>query len=301
MKLWIKLTVSAALLAFFFFKVGAAEVLEILGKGDLLLLFLAAAAIIATLLIDGMSLFVLVSQFPKVSLKGTIQGYLYSWSAGLLLPGRAGDLIIIPYFRKRGLTIGESLAAIITNKITSLFFTLLIAIIGAYLFLPGQALGLFFLLAAALALGGFFLASEKARKFVRKRLLGKYDAQFTGFYRTLKGYFTVGRKALALNLIFTASKIAVGGLVPLLLFYAIGGKAPFFMLVVVFNTATLLSFVPFTLSGLGLRESALFVMLTSLHIDPSTAGTVIALMTALAYGLGAVMSAVLRLDGGSGE
>ncbi|MBI2139130.1 flippase-like domain-containing protein, partial [Candidatus Woesearchaeota archaeon] len=206
-------------------------------------------------------------------------------------------LLMAPLLKKEGMPFGESLSAIVVNKMTSVFLTGMLALAGAYLYLGKKAL--FFLLAggvigAAVMIIGF---SSFVRGFVKKKILKSYAAYFKGFS---KNVFWMLRKriyAVLLNTFLTCIKILVGGLFPWLLFLALGVDANFWELVVVFNTATLLSFVPFTLSGLGLREGAVWAMLGVLGLPKEQTGVAILLMTLVTYALGLAIMMGLKHEG----
>ena len=296
MKLWLKLSISLTLLFFIFYKIGFKDIVGVVAEAKLAYLIVAVLIYIAALVIDSYVLHILLRGNKKVPFTRMMSFYIYSCSAGMLLPGRAGDLIIIPLLKKRGITIGESLAAVILNRLTSIILTIIIAFFGIYIFFRDN----FFLISLTIILlagmGLFMLFSDKMRLFIRKKILRSYAPYFRGFSKNLKSYFGPKISLLFLNLLLTSVKILGGGFVAFLIFRSLGLSPNFFILIIIFNTVTLFSFVPFTLSGLGLRESAIWFLLAKIGISPEIAGSVILLNLAMAYLLGFVFSITLKTD-----
>jgi len=296
MKLWLKLSISFALLFFIFNKIGFRDVLETVTKAKWIYLIVAILIYIAALVIDSYVFHILLKENKKVPFTQMISLYIYSWSVGMLLPGRTGDLIIIPFLKKRGVTIGESLAAIILNRLTSVILIIIIAFLGVYIFFRDDFLGISLTVILLVSMGLFILFHGKSRLFIEKRILRSYAHYFTGFSKNLKSYFGPKAKLLLLNILLTSFKILIGGFVPFLIFKSLGISIDFFILVIIFNTVTLFSFVPFTLSGLGLRESAIWFLLVKIGIPSEIVGSAILLSIAMTYLLGFVFSIMLKVD-----
>ncbi|MDO8480360.1 MAG: lysylphosphatidylglycerol synthase transmembrane domain-containing protein [Nanoarchaeota archaeon] len=292
MKAWLKLVVSALILVLFFTQVPLAAFWRLLVTANLPLLLVALLIMVLTLILDGVSLHVFLPK-GKLHWKDTLVFYGYAWCAGLILPGRSGDLVILPFLKKKGIGMGEGLAAVLLNRMLSFALVLLVGGLGLVVYL-----GIAWWIALALALAGCaamvaILLLKFPRELIKKYVLRKRAAHFQGFSIALSSYARDQPKTIALKVLLTSGKIVLGGLVPYLIYLALGTEISFFALLAIFNAATLLSLVPFTLSGLGLREGAVTLALERLGVEREAAFGGVLISTAMAYFLGVLLANAL--------
>lgn len=287
---FLKIFASVAIISFLLYKIGVDDIIETLAKSNWIYIIIGTFFFFVTLIIDSLNLFILLKKNgAKIPAMKLIRYNLYAWSLGLMLPGKSGDLVILPILKKEGVTAGKGLSAIMVNKLISLVLMALVASIGIYLFFGVNNFLIFMTVLVIGLIALYFMLSEKVRRFIRIKILKSYAKYFEGFSKSLKEYKKNGKKVILINVVLTITKILVGGICPVLLFYSVNRPVSFLFIIIIFNTAGLLALVPFTLSGLGIRESVSLFLFSQINVDMGSAGTVVILATIIAYTLGSII------------
>lgn len=185
----------------------------------------------------------------------------------------------------------ESLAAVLMERLTGFLALLLVAVSGLLLNLALPRARVLAPLIAGIAvvfvLFVVFLMSEFFHAWVvrriRLKLVHRIAEKTDPFFRAVRLYRGKRRTlaiSLALSLLFQ--------FVPIVYTYgiarALGLEIPYGALVLVLPAAALISLIPISLNGIGLREGAFVFLLTDLAIDPADA-----LAVALAFRIGTML------------
>ena len=190
----------------------------------------------------------------KIRMRSLYKYYVLSWSYATFTPGKLGEFSLAWYLTKNKFTYGEGGAVILIDKSITLLVTLGLSLF-AVLFLDKKIVlitaGLFFL---ALIIFFSILSLKKIRDLIRRFILKKYSEKFRRFYRTIMLSFTKGYKLLILNFFITIAKSFVQALITLVMFIGFDVKISFSYIIVITAITTLISLIPISFSGLGLRE-----------------------------------------------
>ncbi len=252
----IKIILGTAILLLLLYKAGVKEVAATITTMNILLLPAIIILFIAGLYIGAYNIKLLTDALKtKISMKEMWNYYILSWAFGMVVPGKIGEFSFV-YLAKKRLTTGQATAVAVLDKIITVITLCSIAFFGFFIFLPlWTALKLMALATIAVAAGLLLLLTPAGRAIARK-LLGKYTAMFAGFSKTLTYLIFEERKAAAMNLIITFLKWVLTAIVTYLAFLAFGQKISPLVILTISATTMLISLVPITMSGLGIKEGA---------------------------------------------
>jgi hypothetical protein len=264
---FIKFLIGIVILSNLFYKIGFKSILTTMSEMELVYIVPIVIIIIATNFIGGLNLKILFSTFkiniPSIKL---FRSYSLSWAISLFIPGRLGELSIIYFFKKSNISIGMASAAIILDKIISIIIVAFFAFIGLFIFLDkSQIIKIiaFFVLFIVFLIYSIF--NEKIRNIIRM-ILGKYSRKFTGFSKSLFQMTEKGKMNLFLDFLLTITKWIISTSVIFFLFLSLNQKISFFDVLLLNSIISLISLIPISLSGLGIRESAAVLLFTKIGI-----------------------------------
>lgn len=253
------------ILGFLISKIHIRETIEILSTVNLFWISIGILIYIISLMITAYSLKALFDSIKHTPFKEWMHFYLMGFSMGLILPGRAGDLSIIYFAKQKGFDIGASTALTITDKLITLIIFGIIATLGIFTLLNSTELywGLLFVLFCISI--GVFLFTPLGRKWIRK-IIGKYADTFQGFYKTFKNLLLHHKDKIFINIFITLLRPLGNALLILCIFKAMGIEVSLLYTILINAVTLIVSLVPLTPNGLGIREGVGSFLFTKIGI-----------------------------------
>ncbi|MDA1196455.1 MAG: lysylphosphatidylglycerol synthase transmembrane domain-containing protein [Nanoarchaeota archaeon] len=244
------------LFLFLFSKVGVGAFWDVLKTINLWWLVPSVFMTIPTQLLASSNLKVLFSALDKeTSFSHLFRSGMLSFSIGMVAPGKLGDLSLVSLLREGDIGYGDTLAVAVADKIISLFVTGVLALLGIIWFLDVQT---FWIVLGACSViffvGMFSISSSRIRGLVKKYILRKHAKHFGGFYTNLQLLVRDRKGYLFGNVVLTLLKFFSGFVGTWFLFQAFGLKVSLMMILFVTAITSILSLIPISISGLGVRE-----------------------------------------------
>jgi len=112
-----------------------------------------------------------------------------------------------------------------------------------------------------------FIFTKFGRGLITKYLLHKYAIFFKGFSTTLFLFFRKHYMFILLNLLVSFLKWTILAYLYYLLIILFGGEVGFYPVFLITSMSVLVSLVPISLSGLGIRESLAIYLYGLLGVD----------------------------------
>lgn len=223
--------------------------------------------------------------------------YLLSWGLGIFIPGKLGELSIVYFLQTEGVSVGEGSAVSLLDKIITLFTLVIISLFALFIHFTWSLLTTFVgLIVFALIFFYVFVLWDKGRAFVRTHFLRKYHYMFRGFSKTVKKLLRYHKRVIILNFVLTVLKWALHATVVLFVFKSFGASTSFLNIFVIGAATALVSLIPISVNGLGVKESAAAFFYSKVGVPPSiVVGTYIIFMI-LAYFLAIVMAFIFWND-----
>ena len=234
-----------------------------------LFFILTTFLLLITLVIGALNLALLLIPIKKISFAKVFYYNTLSWSLGLFVPGKIGELSLIPFLKQEGVPTGHGTVISVLDKLISLVVLSLSSIIGFFIFFDiGATLKLIAILFLLIAVILFFIVSNAGRSFIKKYILRKFSMKFQGFSKLLFYYFKKQKLIIFLNIIITFIKWIVNAVILYTLFLAYNQNVPFVYIFLINSMLTIISLIPISISGLGVRESIAVFIYGALSINP---------------------------------
>jgi uncharacterized protein (TIRG00374 family) len=253
----LRFILGIGILAILLYKIGVTSILETVGQMNLYYLPIIILLYFANLFFGSLNITILMSHMKtKPKLHEIYSYYMLSWAVGLFIPGRVGEVSLVYRLKKKKVPLGEGFLIFVLDKFISVFFLAIISTIGFFMFFDlGTALWLLSLVVSILVVGGLLLFSAFGRKGIKKYVLRKYSKKFKGFSNLLKFFFRKRLHMIFLNFLNTGLRWSVSAVIYFFAFMSFGKYIPFWLILLITCITSVMSFVPITISGLGIRES----------------------------------------------
>ena len=292
---WVVAAVALGLLVRW---VGPLQLVETLRRARLvpLLLFIVGFALAAPLY--GLQIWVgLRLRGNRIPLGTTVAAAVASWSVGTLTPARAGDLSLVLLLRGRA-SEADVLAVVVADKLISLSVLALLACTSAYaLGLPYRAA---LLTGSAIAFGAgwalLYLAGTRHAGGLLERIGERWRERAVLAWGAMKSLLRP-RAILTLGAISLARWVYICE-VNLLIFMAFGQRPGFVHLVAGTSVGRILSLLPITVGGVGVKEPVQMVIYGQSGVPPEVVVAVSLVGMACAFLIAALWPLILRPAGG---
>lgn len=261
-----------------FWKVGFLNITTVLTSTRPSYFIIAYLLFMISVFIAAVNVYLILTPFKKIAPRTFLNYFFASRVTSLVLPGRLGEFSITYFLRREGINLGQGLAAVLIDKLTTLFCSAIIGLIALYTIFGGQHIVtlLFYFLAAIILF--CFLLSKKVRALIKKWILRQYAHNFTGFSATLFSYAKEHYYLIVLNIFITAVRLVVIAFSAYYMFLAVGAKIGLMTLILVGGLETLSTFIPLAINGLGIKQALGIYIFTQVGIAPQ--------LTAARYVLG---------------
>lgn len=201
---------------------------------------------------------------PKHRIALIFKSYLRAFALGMLAPSKLGELSYSYYVTEGEANYGLGLAVVVIDKAVTLVLLLLAGAIGIAIYVGHQEALITVAIAVLGALAaGAALRSDSLRSRVRSYILGTRQQYFKGFSQHLASLVTKHRGALAINIALTILRMLVLAGAIQLGFRSLGSRVDLPSIVVVMAAVQLVSWLPVTLSGLGLSHGSAALLFTT--------------------------------------
>lgn len=287
MKSWIftgaKVIISAALLALAIQIIGLGKIYLVLSQISLLHVLIALISIAINIVLgaENINLLLLIfnKKIPRLKL---LRYYITAWSIGLFVPGKLGEFSIIAYFKNRKITIAEGLIVSVLDKAITLVVLLGFSLIGAYFLLPFSTFAVIFSL-FILIFGGFaFFVFTPLGSSIIEKLFFKKALRFKDIISVSKQIYRKPELIIA-NFALTFVKWMVTAVAFYEVLRLLGQNINLFWVAIIYSTTIIISLIPISLSGLGVKEGAAYLMFSASGIDATVAFTAYLMFTIIGY------------------
>ncbi|MEK6967674.1 MAG: lysylphosphatidylglycerol synthase transmembrane domain-containing protein [Nanoarchaeota archaeon] len=281
-----KLVVSATLLGFFIYKIGVATIISTLSSMHTWHFIVALASIAANIFIGAININILLNSIDKKVPFWKLQRYyLTSWSVGLFVPGKIGEFSIIHYLKKYGTSISEGIVVSLADKGITFVVLVFLSLAGIYAY-SSQTVLIAVILSSILfsMLAIVFFVTERGRNFIKSRILGKKSKTFKGFAKAIKKIFSKP-EFIALNTSLTLFKWMITVVSFYFILLSFGENIPFIWVASIYSATIIISLIPISLSGLGVKEGAAYFLFEAAGINATTAISIYLIFTLLGYAI----------------
>lgn len=264
----IRIILSIAILLFLLRKIGIEKVIVTFTTINLRFLPIIIFLGYLPLLFAIINLRILLTPFKiKVPTKKLIKYYLLSWSFGTFVPAKLGEFSLVYFLKKEGLNIGPATVICILDRLITIFIISLLALFGLFNFLTRiQAIYFTTLIFGIGFISYILIFTQLGRGFIKRYLLRSYSSIFKDFSKTINIYFTSYNHILILNGIITTIKWTLMCVLVYITFLAFNQNIDFISVLLLNSVVSLISLIPLSMNGIGIKESAAVFFYTLINI-----------------------------------
>jgi len=282
----LQMLVGFTILFFFFRAIGISEFWEVLKKINL---FWLIPLFLITLLTQAIATINLAVVLKAINKKAPFS-YLFravtlTFSLGTIAPGRTGDFSLVFFLKNKGIDYGHGLATTLLDKMISFFVISLLALFGIFWFLNLKLFWTIFIFSfLSIFISIFVISSKNIRNIIKKYVLRKYSKHFKGFYKSFRYILKKRKRYVFLDIIITILRLVVSFLSTWFVFKAFNQSIPFYYIIFVSSIISIVTLIPISFSGLGIKEGLGTYMYSSLgNIAPSISMNVMIILTMRKY------------------
>ncbi len=282
----LKYVFGPLILLILFWTIGISAIWNLLTTVNLGYFLLAYFLFAFSMFIAAFNLYLLLWPIKRINPRKFLQYFFANRITALIFPGRLGEFSITYYFHRENISYGQGLAAVVTDKLTTVSCSMIFGIAAIYIFMQGAhistlAMYIFFMLFIFI-----LLVSPASRKFIRKHILGKYAHHFQGFSATLFSYEREHKRMAILNIIITLVRILVIALSAKAMFLALRTDVPLFTLILIGGLETLSNSIPLTINGLGIEQAIGIYVFSAVGVNPVVTGARYVMSFVIKYSFG---------------
>lgn len=293
----LKFAVGLVILFLLLYRVGFNDILQKLSSANFLFLLPAVLLAYLSIMLNSLNILILLRPLSvKVPYRRVLQYLSVGQSISVFLPGKLGEFSLVYFLRKEGTDLGKGAAVFFLDKMITMAVLSLVATTGFfYFFTRHQSIKLILLIivVAVFSLSLFF--TSFGRSLVRK-ILHRHSVKFKGFSTQLFSYFHHHKNLIFFNVLVTFAKLLVLGFAISFLILAVGLQVPIHYVVLIKAITTIISTIPISINGLGLKETTAVVLYNKLGFDPTSIAGAYVLGLILEYGLAFFFSTVYIND-----
>ena len=231
----------------------------------------------------------------SISFKKIFKYYSLSWVFGLVIPGKLGELSLAFLLKKEGFKFIPSLVISLLDKFLTSLFLVGISFFGVFLFFDFKQ-SISFIFITVFILGAFYLFVniEIFRFFIPK----KYNMYVNEFLVEYHSFFQKDRKRIYINLLLTTLRWFLNSIMVFFIFLSFGITVNVFYILIINTLTAFTSLIPFTINGLGIRQSLGVYLFSKINVIPSISLNMYLISLSLTYFIAlALYSYYSYLDG----
>jgi len=206
----------------------------------------------------------------KLNFVKLFKDYSLSWGLGLFVPGKIGEFSLVYFLKRKGIDLGLSSALVLFDKISAFVVLSLAAVTGFVLYASeADTIMLMGALLIIYVVIFFFVFSDFGRGLIKKFIFKSKSEKFKGFSKSL--FYLIRKKKLVIvfALLLGALKWLVNSALVFILLRYFGQPVGFLSVFFITSAVTIVSFIPITFNGIGLKESGAIVLFSLFGIKES--------------------------------
>ena len=258
------------LLLYLIYRIGPSRIVDTMLSLNLVSLLFVFLLVYASLFCMALGLYYFAKPAFPLRLRDVYTDTVLTWAFTTFGPGRAGEFLLIYFFKQKGMPLGQASAIVVLDKIISIVLMAGLALLGLVLLVPQAPVFEWTLLTIVGLFGVILFLSSWGRRFIRTYILRRFSSLFSGFGKTLSLLLYEHTGAITLNFALTILKTVLTAGVYIVLFWGFGLSVDPLYTVLIFCVFTIAQGIPVTMNGLGIREGIGIWLYSYLGVDSST-------------------------------
>jgi len=300
LSLAVKLLVSVIIIYFIVQYIGWQNIFESLKTFNLWYLIPAGVFLFLNYIFNALNLYTLLNMDQQcVGFLHVLRVYAITIGISLFLPGVIGQASMILLFKRNTKSFGKGTGVFILDRIWVLLVVLVGASLSAFIFIPQEALYFIIVCAFLIVLFVLFFATSFGNKILFRLITflcpKKLYLKLGNVFGVLQNYPT-NKLVILKNVLFSIARWACRVLWVFFIIMGFGVYLSPFMIYSVCAWEALLSMIPITFSGLGIKEGVGLFLYEKLGVSVSVIGGVYFIINLFVYVVGAAVLVLLKKE-----
>lgn len=202
----------------------------------------------------------------ELPLKKIFKYYSLSWVYGLISPGKIGELSLVYFLKKEGIDTIPSFVVSFLDKFITFIFLSIVASFGFFFFFDtNQAIYIMAIIGILFVLLSLITHTDLLRFLIPKR----YHIYLSSFSNEYKSFFKNHKERVYANFFYTTLRWATNSFLVFVIFSSLGVTVNLIYILIINTITALLSLVPVTINGLGIRQSMGVYLFSKININPA--------------------------------
>ncbi len=282
----LRLIIGLIIIITLLYPIGIKKILITLSNINLLVFPIAILLDIVVVAIGAFNTHLIINKLEKkIKLRDITKYTFIGWALGHYTPSKIGEFSLALFLRKYKINIGKTTAAVLVDIIITIIVLTVMGFLGLITILNMglKNLIIYALIIITLSLIIYLaIISKYGRDFIKKYILKKYSKIFKGFYESIK-IISKEYYIITINVILTILKFIISSIVTLLIFLALGEKVPLIPIILITAITVLISTIPITINGLGLKETSAVYFYSLIYVKPEVVISVYVTHTIIQY------------------
>jgi len=285
----IKLIIGITILCLLIYKIGIIDIFNTIKNLNPIYLIPILITYVISIIQNGLNIKILATPYKKIKLKSSIIYHLQSYTMGLVTPGNIGEIYLAKALEKENLPLSKGIVIYSIDKVITLSIFAITTIIGGLFifqeFIPKESIIISILILIIIA-----TIIKRYSKKILKKILKKYSAKIDEVYSLIRQYIKKEKKAILFNTINTTIKWIIISIGIKLLIQGFGYSIPTLVVFTIMLTSRLISIIPITISGIGIKEGVAVLLFTQFSIPPEAIISTYLIYSGINYAIGSAIA-----------
>ena len=284
-KTWLMWTVGIGILGVLFYSIGLSEITNVLKQSSGWVIVLIIGVYVINVVLASYNLKIMVSPYRKIGWKNACEYYTATWIVSLFVPSKLGELSLIFFLKTLGVNLNQRTAIVTLDRGISFLIVVACAIAGA-VFMNLEKYILPIVMVIAICGGGMLLISWKPfRKMVMHITKKIVPADIEEIYATAIFFIKQRPYLLLMNMLVTILIFLISFIALKLQYIDLGIHVPLAAIAMMSSIVRIVSLIPVTLSGLGIREISAVYLFSLIGVPAEATFAVYLVRLIVSYGL----------------
>ena len=278
----VKVLLSIIIVLWLVYFVGLDKILSALKGFNFFYLIPAMGMIFVVIATTAVIIWLFIRKFQKIPFGYVLKNYLISWGLGFLLPSKVGEFSLA-FFMRKEVNAAKTSACLVIQKTIFVLLTILFGSMAVISFFDLRLPIALPLVLLTIIVGFLFLLSTKKGNRLLKKIFRAQGKTFRSDFFDALSTLSRSPKLLFAGIGLSLLRLVMQALALSIIFQGFNAQVNLFQLLFVVAASALANFLPFTLSGLGLREGIFVVLTKKLGVAYGISASVALLSLVLNY------------------
>jgi len=220
-------------------------------------------------LLGALNTYFIILSIKKVPLLKILNIFCISMSLGMYTPAYIGEIGATTYLlHQEGFTVSQGLSVSSIDKFLTLTINSILFLIGLWFYMPEMPFFIYLFTVLVITIPLLCIFLRPLRKLIKRKIIERFFPWAVEYFNAVISFFLNHKPLFILNLSGTLLRAFIGAFMIWIGLAALGVRTEICPVIFTNFVARMVSYLPVTISGLGLLEGAAIALFKELGIQP---------------------------------